>query len=140
MADMKQLEEKAQSALMAMSFAVWGIQMAGSLASDLEYLYTDIEFNNCYADKNVTKITAELTINTWNGGERKQYHVTYTQAPDKISSNDLKQYIQALYPDVDFESVGNGYEMTYREPMYESEYEYECKQPYKWQEYELLYA
>ena len=134
--DMEQLKEKAQMALMKMSFAVWATQEGGKCGCEQVYLYTGIELNDCHANADVTEVTADLTVYAWNGGNRRTYNVIYKQEPDKISGEDLRNYIVSQHPDVDFESVADYYEMEYGESLYGEP----LPAPEKWDDYEKIYS
>ena len=139
--NMEELKEKAQTALMRMSFAVWATQEGGKCGSELEYLYTQVDFNDCHANADVTEVTADLTVHAWNG-ERRSFDVTYTQAPDKISGEDLRNYIKSIDNTIDFETVVNGYDLYTGKIKRLEEWEYEqaCQEPEKWEEYEKEFA
>lgn len=132
-----ELEQKAQNAFMRMNFAVWATQEGGMCGSEKTYLYTSVDYNDCKADKEVTKVTADLTVHAWNDGIRREYNVIYEREPEQISGEDLRSYIKELHPDVDFESVADYYEVTYGRGLYDDIPE--PVEPDKWQEYEDKY-
>ena len=132
----EELREKAQNALMKMNFAVWATQEGGKCGSELEYLYTQVDYNNCHANADVTEVTAELTVHAWNG-TRRDFDIVYKQTPDKISGEDLRNYIRNIDSSIDFETVVNGYDLYTGKikRLEEIEYDKACQEPEKWEEY-----